>query len=65
LDPRLTAKVKVAFEENRAAPLADPEPIMARIQHSGELRVGYNDGIIPFCYRNAAGQLVGYDVSFA
>jgi polar amino acid transport system substrate-binding protein len=37
---------------------------MARIQNTGELRVGYK-GVIPFCYRDTAGQLVGYDVSFA
>ncbi len=65
LDPTLTAKVKVVFGEAEPAPSPDPEPIMARIQNTGELRVGYNEGVIPFCYRDTAGQLVGYDVSFA
>jgi proton glutamate symport protein len=65
LDPTLVAKVKVSFDTVKSASAMDPESPMARIQHTGELRVGYNDGIIPFCYRNRAGQLVGYDVSFA
>jgi proton glutamate symport protein len=65
LDPRLVAKVKASFETAKPTSPLDPELTMPRIQHAGELRVGYNDSIIPFCYRNTAGQLVGYDVSFA
>jgi proton glutamate symport protein len=64
LDPRLVGKVKASFE-TKPTTSPDSEPTMARIQHASELRVGYNDSIIPFCYRNTAGQLVGYDVSFA
>ncbi|MCX6284724.1 MAG: cation:dicarboxylase symporter family transporter [Bacteroidetes bacterium] len=33
-----------------------------RIRRTGVLQVGYNPGIIPFCYFNNAGELVGYDV---
>jgi ABC-type amino acid transport substrate-binding protein len=29
------------------------------------LRVGYNPNVVPFSYWNAAGALVGYDISFA
>ncbi|MEM7443096.1 MAG: cation:dicarboxylase symporter family transporter [Pseudomonadota bacterium] len=35
---------------------------MDRVRSSGTLRVGYNTGIIPFCYLNSNGDLVGYDV---
>jgi len=65
IDPKLAAKVKVSFEPAKSNPSDEFESTMSRIQHEGELRVGYNDNIIPFCYRNRAGQLVGYDVSFA
>ncbi len=34
-------------------------------QRTGVLRVGYNASIIPFCYFNDAGDLVGYDVAQA
>jgi proton glutamate symport protein len=64
LDPEVTAKVKVSYGAVKPD-VPEPESSMARIQQVDELRVGYNDGIIPFCYRNSAGQLVGYDVSFA
>jgi proton glutamate symport protein len=64
LDSAVIAKVKVSYGSVKSE-VPEPESSMARIQQVGELRVGYNDGIIPFCYRNSAGQLVGYDVSFA
>jgi len=35
------------------------------IQQTGVLRVGYNASIIPFCYWNDQGQLVGFDVAQA
>jgi Na+/H+-dicarboxylate symporter/ABC-type amino acid transport substrate-binding protein len=38
---------------------------ISRIQRTGVLRVGYNASIVPFCYWNDAGQLVGYDVAQA
>lgn len=65
LDPALVSKVKVSFDDVKPPSSLNLEPTMARIQQAGELRVGYNDTIIPFCYRNHEGQLVGYDVSFA
>lgn len=67
LDPAVTRHVPVTFgdADSPAAPLAGPEPVLARIQRTGELRVGYNPGVIPFSYRNAKGGLVGFDISFA
>jgi len=35
---------------------------MDHIRKTGVLQVGYNPGIIPFCYFNETGELVGYDV---
>src|SRR6185437_1057248 len=58
----------LAVTELAAAPpaAADPAPPeVAAIQRAGVLRVGYNDAVPPFSYRNAAGDLVGYDISFA
>ena len=34
------------------------------IQRTGILRVGYNPSVVPFCYLNDAGELVGYDVAY-
>jgi Na+/H+-dicarboxylate symporter/ABC-type amino acid transport substrate-binding protein len=65
LDSAVAAKVKVSYGAVKPDASPELESCMARIQQVGELRVGYNDGIIPFCYRNSANQLVGYDVSFA
>ncbi len=48
-----------------AGPAAAGAYDLNRIQRTGELRVGYNASIIPFCYRNQAGELVGYDVAYA
>lgn len=64
LDPELIAGVKAVEDPNAQAP-ATLEPTLARIQRTGELRVGYNDSIIPFSFRNSAGQLTGYDIAFA
>jgi ABC-type amino acid transport substrate-binding protein len=49
----------------RPKPLPHGLSVLARIQQEGELRVGFNEGIIPFIYRNAAGELVGYDIAYA
>ncbi len=66
LDPTVTEGVSVSVDPPATA---ERRPtgmkVLERIQRSGELRVGYNAGIIPFCYRNAAGQLSGYDVAYA
>ncbi len=67
LDPAVTHNIPVTFgdEDASAPPLGGPEPVVARIQRTGEIRVGYNPGVIPFSYHNAKGDLVGYDISFA
>jgi len=66
IDPALVSLVKVLEQAPPAAGgVTRAEDTMVRIQRTGELRVGYNDSIIPFCYRNAEGQLCGYDVAFA
>lgn len=71
LSPDLTASVehKILTKQD-PAPDSDAtqnaqNPVMARIQKTGELRVGYNPGIIPMCYYNADGDLVGYDIEAA
>ena len=61
LDPTLAKSVKVV--ENR--PLGAAEPTLSAIQQSGVLRVGYNPNVIPFSYRNARGDLVGFDIAYA
>jgi proton glutamate symport protein len=66
LDAATTKGIAVSY----AAPddntvLAPGDSALARISRTGTLRVGFNPGVIPFCYRNAAGDLVGYDVAFA
>ncbi len=70
LDPALTQDVSVAFAENKQGDAsivndAGHGTIIERIRQTGTLTVGYNAGVIPFCYRNAQGDLVGYDVAFA
>ena len=66
LDPELRHTVDVSFTTlDSADPLAHGLSVISRIQKQGELRVGYNSGIIPFCYRNSRGELVGYDVAYA
>ena len=66
LDPEVKQGVKVSFGTlDSAEPLLPGQSVLARIQQEGEIRVGYNAGIIPFSYRNSRGELVGYDVSYA
>ena len=73
LDPALTRSVaatvytSVADYQARSRAGASDEGgnTIARIQSTGQLRVGYNASIVPFCYLNDAGQLVGYDVAQA
>jgi ABC-type amino acid transport substrate-binding protein len=38
---------------------------IANIRKRGVLRVGFNPHVIPFSYRNAQGELVGFDISYA
>ena len=66
LDLDVTRGVNVSLAAlDSAEPLPQGLSVLARIQQSGELRVGYNSGIIPFCYLNSSGDLVGYDVAYA
>ena len=44
------------------ARLRDGENRLQRILRTGVLRVGFEPKNPPFCYRNASGKLVGYDV---
>ncbi len=48
-------------------PLPSPRTgeVLHRILTSKVLRVGYNPEAIPFCFPNAQGELVGYDMAFA
>jgi proton glutamate symport protein len=39
------------------------EDTLRRVWRTGTLRVGYDDHLAPFCYRNSQGQLVGFDVA--
>ena len=63
LDPEVTRGVK--SPGITIPPPLSGQSVLARIQQEGEIRVGYNAGIIPFSYRNSRGELVGYDVSYA
>jgi len=66
LDPVGTKGVEVSYADaSDNTVLAPGDSVMDRITRTGVLRVGYNPGVIPFCYRNASGDLVGYDVAFA
>jgi proton glutamate symport protein len=66
LDPAVTSGIPVTFGTlTSAEPLPKDSSVLARIQREGELRVGFNEGIIPFSYRNSAGELVGFDIAFA
>jgi ABC-type amino acid transport substrate-binding protein len=47
--------------EQPTAPLG--EDTLRRVWRTGTLRVGYDDHLAPFCYRNSQGQLVGFDVA--
>jgi Na+/H+-dicarboxylate symporter/ABC-type amino acid transport substrate-binding protein len=66
LDPAVTKGIDVSFANEDDPVVIDPnESTTDRIERTGVLRVGYNAGVIPFCYRNSSGNLVGYDVAFA
>jgi proton glutamate symport protein len=71
LDPQLIRGVQ------GSAAAAEPSPSetatdagsatssVANIRRRGVLRVGFNPHVIPFSYRNAHGDLVGFDISYA
>lgn len=69
LDPAVTRGIKTTVEYSvpaaRTDAPAEAGATVDRIQASGVLRVGYNGAAAPFSYFNDAGELVGYDVTFA
>lgn len=66
LSSAITQGIPVSFGTLESAePLPPGLSVLARIQQEGEIRVGFNEGIIPFSYRNAAGELVGFDIAYA
>jgi proton glutamate symport protein len=71
VDPRLTEGVKWSIADPvRLAPASRTDPgltasTIAGIRRRGVLRVGFNPQVIPFSYRNARGELVGFDISYA
>jgi Na+/H+-dicarboxylate symporter len=68
LPKSLTAPVDstiLSAEEAAREPPRAPGPILLQIQGSGILRVGFNPSVIPFCYFNEKGELVGYDMAYA
>src|SRR5262249_31324382 len=67
LDPRLVAGVDVVVTDTpvgRLPPIDGPATLDG-IRDRNTLRVGYGREVIPFTYRNAAGNLVGFDISYA
>jgi proton glutamate symport protein len=71
MDPGLTEGVKwsitdadLSFPKTTADPALSTSSI-ADIRRRGVLRVGFNPRVIPFSYRNARGELVGFDISYA
>jgi proton glutamate symport protein len=71
VDPRLTEGVKWSIADpGRFVPPNGTDPELAAssiagIRRRGVLRVGFNPQVVPFSYRNARGELVGFDISYA
>jgi ABC-type amino acid transport substrate-binding protein len=68
LEPALVRDVKTTLIRPgmpSAVPNAETAPTLSTIRSRGVLRVGYNPNVIPFCYWNERGELVGYDVAYA
>src|SRR5215470_17757163 len=74
LDPAATRGVQTAIYRSAADYARSRDAVggafasasnMSRIQQTGILRVGYNASVIPFCYVNDRGELVGFDVAYA
>jgi proton glutamate symport protein len=67
LDPHLTDGVKWSIAAAGASPsdFESAASSLANIRQRGLLRVGFNPHVIPFSYRNARGELVGFDISYA
>jgi proton glutamate symport protein len=65
LDPRLTNGVKQNADGPAGGSAEDAVPSIGNIRKRGVLRVGVNPHVIPFSYKNTAGELVGFDISYA
>jgi proton glutamate symport protein len=71
LDPRLTSGVNQSSTSadgpgpSSAQDAGSAVPSIANIRKRGVLRVGVNPHVIPFSYKNAEGELVGFDISYA
>jgi ABC-type amino acid transport substrate-binding protein len=71
MDPRLTRGVKWSIADaSRSLPATAADPALntssiENIHRRGVLRVGFNPLVIPFSYRDARGELVGFDISYA
>lgn len=67
LDPALADGVEVTVHRP-GDPLPDPvdgPATLEGVRQRGVLRVGYGHDIVPFTYFNGAGDLVGFDASYA
>jgi ABC-type amino acid transport substrate-binding protein len=66
LTPELTRNVGVTVYPVGSRPSVSTKPVtnLQAIRAGGSLRVGYDPNVIPFCYFNNQGDLVGFDVSF-
>jgi ABC-type amino acid transport substrate-binding protein len=67
LDPALVGGVDAVVSDTPAAslPPIDGPATLDGIRDRKTLRVGYGREVVPFSYRNAAGDLVGFDISYA
>lgn len=67
LDPALIADVQATVTDtpSEALPSIDGPMSLEGIRARGVIRVGYGRDIVPFTYGNAAGDLIGFDVSYA
>jgi proton glutamate symport protein len=67
LEPALTRAVEVTIDDRPPSslpPIAGPATVDG-IRARNTIRVGYGREVIPFSYTNVAGNLVGFDVSYA
>jgi ABC-type amino acid transport substrate-binding protein len=61
----ITATIHTNYPTRQKTDNASEGSTLHRIQRTQTLRVGHNPNIIPFCYRNSDGDLVGYDIAHA
>jgi proton glutamate symport protein len=67
LDPALVAAVDAVIRDVplHLLPPIEGSPTVDGIRDRGTLRVGYGRDTVPFSYTNVAGNLVGFDISYA